>query len=52
MQCLNVLAYEFPKNVYFIELLEDHRIPTNIDINEKTVDWKIRSKWNKFEVYM
>ena len=38
-------------NVYFTKLLEDHRTPTNIDINE-TMDWKIRSKWNKFKVYM
>ena len=38
-------------NVYFTKLLEDHRTPTNIDINE-TMDWKIRSKWNKFKPYM
>ena len=42
-QCLNILTYEFFKefsNVYFAKLLEDHIIPTDTDINEKTVDGK------------
>ena len=31
--------------VYFRKLSEDQRIPTNIDINETTTNWKIWSKW-------
>ena len=37
------LTYEFFKefcNVYFTKLLEGHRVSTNIDINEKTMDGK------------
>ena len=37
--------------MYFTKFVGDHRIPTNTDINEKTMDWNIRSKWNMFEVY-
>ena len=45
-------------NVYFTKHLEDDRIPTNIDINgrlnglRKNIDWKVRSIWNKFKVYI
>ena len=38
--------------MYFTKFVGDHRIPTNTDINEKTMNWNIRSKWNMFEVYV
>ena len=43
-QCLNLWIFKEFCNLYFTKLLEDHRIPTNIDINGKL--WTGRSGAN------
>ena len=47
IQCLNVLTYKFSKNfaTCILQLLDDHRIPTNTDINERL--WTGRFGANK-----
>ena len=44
---LNVLTYEFSKN-FATFILEDHRIPANIDINERQWTGRFRANETSF----